>query len=64
MLSDLLTTKQVADRLGRTVRQVHGLVERGELTPADRLPPPRGALFFHPAEVDRYIAVAAAEAAS
>ncbi len=50
-IDDLLTTRKVAQRLGVTVRQVHGLVERGELAPVTRLDPPTGPLFFSPEDV-------------
>lgn len=51
-----LTTRKVADRLGITVRQVHTLIARGDLTPAGRLDPPTGTYFFAEAEVDRFAA--------
>ena len=50
-IDDLLTTRKVAQRLGVTVRQVHGLVERGELAPVTRLDPPTGPLFFSEEDV-------------
>ena len=61
---NLLTTKQAAERLGRTVRQVHYLVQQGDLSPVSRLEGPRGALFFAEAEVDRLAERLIAEAAS
>ena len=48
----LLTTKQVAERLGVNVRRVHTLVGQGRLVPVSRLDGPRGALFFSPDAVD------------
>ena len=56
-----LTTRNVADRLGVTVRQVHTLVRRGDLTPVGRLDPPTGTYFFTEAEVDKYAATREAE---
>lgn len=47
------TTAEVATRLGVSVRQVARLVERGRITPLDRLPGVRGAYLFDPNEVDR-----------
>lgn len=55
----LLTTRNVADRLGVTVRQVHTLIANGHLTPVSRLDPPTGTYFFAEAEVDRFAATRA-----
>jgi DNA-binding transcriptional MerR regulator len=52
MTSDLIPTKDVADRLGVTRRQVHYLIETGRLTPAIKGTGPRGPMFFDPAAVD------------
>jgi excisionase family DNA binding protein len=49
----LLTTAQVAERLGVNVRTVHRWVERGSLTPALKATGIRGPLFFAAAEVER-----------
>lgn len=62
MVSGLLTTRQVADRLGVNVRRVHTLVTNGVLVPASRLDGPRGALFFLPEAVSACEARFAAEA--
>lgn len=50
----LLTTKQVADRFGVTVKTVHRWVETGKLGQALKLDGPLGARLFDPLEVDRY----------
>ncbi len=52
MPSDLIPTAEVAGRLGRTVRQVHYLIEAGRLTPTIKGNGPRGPMFFDPATVD------------
>ena len=52
MTSDLLPTSEVADRIGRTVRQVHHLIETGELTPVMKGKGIRGPMFFDPTDVD------------
>ena len=54
---DPLTTAEVADRLGCDTRTVARHVERGNLTPAMKLPGLRGAYLFDPAEVDRFCQV-------
>lgn len=46
----LLSTQQVADRLGTYPRAVSRMVERGELQPAQRVSG-RGAFMFHPSTV-------------
>ena len=51
-MAQLLTSKDVAARLGITVRQVSRLVERGKLTFAAQAPGPRGAFLFDPADID------------
>jgi DNA-binding transcriptional MerR regulator len=56
---NVLTTKQVADRLGITVRQAHHLIDRGSLVPVSRLDPPTGTYFFAESEVDRFAATRA-----
>lgn len=50
---DLLTSPQVALRIGKSIRTVHRLVLSGELVPAMKLPGPNGAFLFRPADVDR-----------
>lgn len=42
----LLTTAELADRWGVSVRTIHRKVETGELTPAVKLPGLRGAYLF------------------
>jgi excisionase family DNA binding protein len=48
-----LTTREVAQRLGVTVRHVHYLCESGRLTPARQLPGPRGPKLFSADDVER-----------
>ena len=50
--SDLLTSQQAAERLGRSVSSLHRYVELGRLVPAIAAPGIRGAKFFRPADVD------------
>lgn len=51
----LMTTRQVADYLGKPPRQVQRLAERGHLRVAQRLDVgANGALLFDPAEVRAY----------
>lgn len=48
---ELLTTRQVVERLGIHPRTVHRLVQRGQLD-AVRLPGYKGPLLFAPADVN------------
>lgn len=48
----LLTTAEVAKRLGRSPRTIARWVESGDLTPAVTLPGPRGAFLFAPDVVE------------
>ena len=48
---DLLTSKQVADDLGLTVRQVARLVANGKLHAAHKISGQTGAYLFEPAAV-------------
>lgn len=59
----LTSTREVAQRLGITVRSVARIVERGELTPAAKAPGPRGAFMFDPTAVDELVAEREAGAA-
>ena len=63
MSHPLIPTAEVADRLGRTVRQVHYLIEAGRLTPIIQGNGPRGAMFFSAATVDTLAATLTAERA-
>ena len=47
-----MSTADAAKRLGRTVRQVHYLIQSGRLTPTIKGNGPRGPMFFNPADVD------------
>jgi len=62
MNEPVIPTAEVADRLGRTVRQVHYLIEAGRLAPIIKGNGPRGPMFFDAAEVDRLRAALSAEA--
>lgn len=53
--TQLLTSPQVASKLGCSPRTVHRLVESGELVFAQQLAGPNGAYLFDPGEVDAYI---------
>jgi hypothetical protein len=46
MSEPAIPTVEVANRLGRTVRQVHYLIEAGRLTPTMKGNGPRGPMFF------------------
>lgn len=54
------TTRQVADRCGVSVRQVHALIAKGVITPVGKLDGVRGAYLFDPKDVDRLAAELAA----
>lgn len=56
-IGDLLTAREVAEKIGRTPRDVSRLVKSGELLPAFRAPGLRGAMFFTHAEVEHYRAM-------
>lgn len=49
-----LTSKQVAQRLNKSLSTISRMVAAGKLTPALRLEGLRGAMWFAPAEVTRY----------
>lgn len=55
MPNELLTSPQVAARLGRSARTVHRLVESKQLTPVQKLDGPNGAFLFDPADVEAYL---------
>jgi predicted DNA-binding transcriptional regulator AlpA len=52
MPNELLTSPQVAHRLGCSTRTVHRLVTSEDLIPAHRLPGPNGAFLFESAAVE------------
>lgn len=52
MSTDLLSTKQVAERRGVTVSTVSRWVSAGKLTPAIKLDGQTGAMLFRPEDVD------------
>jgi excisionase family DNA binding protein len=54
MPNELLTSPQVALRLGCSTRTVHRLVTSNTLTPAHQLPGPNGAFLFDAADVEAY----------
>jgi predicted DNA-binding transcriptional regulator AlpA len=51
MPNGLLTSPEVAQRLGCSVRTVHRLVVSQQLIPAQKLPGPNGAFLFDPVVV-------------
>lgn len=51
---NLITTSDVRDLLGCSVRTVHRLVASGDLAPALKLPGPNGAFLFDPEAVENY----------
>ncbi|WNM72261.1 helix-turn-helix DNA binding domain protein [Arthrobacter phage Gusanita] len=48
----LITTAQASKVSGKNWRTIIRLVERGELTPAQKLPGLRGAYLFHPTDIE------------
>lgn len=52
----LLTTMQVAKRLGKSRRTVHRMASTGHLPVAHKLPHERGAYLFDAAAIDRMAA--------
>lgn len=53
MTNNELTTRQVAERLGVTRQLVLWLVEKGTLTPTQKLPARNGTYLFAEADVER-----------
>lgn len=47
-MTDLLTTAEVAELLGKRVRTVQRMVAKGQLIAAQKLPGPTGAYLFDP----------------
>ena len=54
MPNGLLTSPEVALRIGRSNRTVHRLVASNQLIPAQKLPGPNGAFLFDPAVVEMF----------
>jgi predicted site-specific integrase-resolvase len=52
----LLSTAQVAERLGKDVATINRYVRLGRLTPSMQFPGVKGARMLHPAEVERFAA--------
>lgn len=50
-MADFLTSPQVADLLGVSDSTVLRMVAAGLLTPAGRMPGPKGAYLFNPASI-------------
>lgn len=61
---DLLSSRDAATLLGRTVSSVHRYVDLGQLSPALQADGLRGAKFFHRADVEALAAQLADRAAS
>lgn len=51
-MAELLTSRQVAERLGTTVTTVNRWVQRGRLTPSLEVPGYKGARLFDPDAVE------------
>ncbi|MGQ7788749.1 MerR family transcriptional regulator [Nesterenkonia sp. K-15-9-6] len=51
-MSDLLSTKQAAERIGKSPEAIRWHVKEGNLTPTVKMPGESGAYLFHPADVD------------
>ncbi len=56
MTEPLLSTAEVAQILGRPVRTINRMVERGELVTVQQLPGRTGARLFRRADIDAYLA--------
>lgn len=54
MTDQLLTSRQVAERLGTTVTTVNRWVKSERLTPALEVPGYRGARLFDPASIEAF----------
>jgi Helix-turn-helix domain len=54
---ELITTANVADRLGCDVRTVHRMVRTRRLTPVQKLPGRTGSYVFSPTDVDALLAL-------
>lgn len=52
--SDVLTSPEVSQILGCSIRTIHRRVDDGELTALRKLPGPNGAFLFERREIDRY----------
>lgn len=64
-MANLLTTAQVAERLGRSVSYVNAAAAAGKLNVEVQVPGATGARLYHPAEVDRFAdTLGAAEASA
>lgn len=48
----LITTAQASKVSGKNWRTIIRLVERGDLSPAQKLPGLRGAYLFHPSDIE------------
>ena len=55
-MAELLTTAQVAERLGRSVSYVNQAAVAGRISATLQLPGDKGARLYHPAEVERFAA--------
>lgn len=51
---ELISTREAAELAGVSVRQFIRQVERGEVTPAKKLPGIRGAYLFHRSDVEAH----------
>jgi excisionase family DNA binding protein len=62
MPNDLLTTAQVAERLGLSVYTINRYVRDGRIRAEMQMPGSKGARLYHPAEIDRFAGSLAVEA--
>lgn len=62
--AELLTTAQVAQRLGVTAYSVNRYVREGRLSVDMQLPGDKGARLYHPAEIERFAATQRTEVTS
>lgn len=59
MPADIISTKEAAQRLNRSVVTVHRLVLAGKLEPVFRVPGPRGAMWFNTSDIEALVETAA-----
>jgi len=60
----LLSTAQVAERLGKDVATINRYVRLGRLIPSMQFPGAKGARMFHPSELERFVATTTKAATS
>lgn len=55
-MAQLISTAEVAERLGRSVSFINASAAEGKITPEVQFPGVKGARLYHPAEVERFAA--------